>query len=134
MNEVDSKTGMKFWIAALAFSMLLMATTFALLATYLAEIKANTSAAIARADLVASRLNTLDTELAFLHRHILEQKSVVVVAPTESVAPTVSEGSDKPAVASPELPAIQPPTLSPSAATPPAVGPAPAPTPAPAKP
>ena len=108
MSEVDNnKVALRFWIGALAFSTLLLATTFALMASYLADIRSNTSAALVRTDLVNSRLNTLDSEISTIHRHIVEQK--VNAEPSELqqnaatnqapvVAPLADQGSAAPLV------------------------------------
>ena len=87
MSESDNdKASLKFWIAALAFSMLLLAVTFALLATYLADIKGNTSAALTRADFVMQRLNTLDMEMMEIHRHVMAEKTAPAVFSASSLS------------------------------------------------
>ena len=133
MDDEDSKSGLKFWIAALAFSTLMLATTFALLATYLAEIKSNTEIAITRSDMVADRLNNLDTELTVLHRQMVEQKESAAKPGTVTVAAPPPQGPAMavPAVPVPEgtaaAPAIQAPAMKgPEPAVPPASSPAPA--------
>ena len=116
MTEGDNeKVSLKFWISALAFCMLLMASTFALLASYLAEIKSNTVAALARTDIVTQHLNTLDAEVSAIHRHILSEKSANANAAPASVAVEVPvETKPAPAAA---LPAIQAPALAEPAVT-----------------
>lgn len=75
MTDSDNvKATLRFWIAALAFSVLLLAITFAVLAGFLADIKANTSAALLRTDIMSERLNILGTEISAINRHIVEAK------------------------------------------------------------
>ena len=109
----DDKNGLKIWIAALAFSMLLLAATFAILATYLADIKDNTLAAVTRTDFVTQRLNTLDMEVAEIHHYVIAGKTAPAAAagaPAAAIeAPAVSAPAAPSAAA---LPAIQSPTLA----------------------
>lgn len=150
MSDDDSeRVSLKFWIAALAFSSLLMASTFALLAIYLAEIKDNTSAALVRSDMVSQRLNNLDVEMSIVQKHVMADHATGVVPPAAVPAPvpeqiqipvngnetapaapapqaaTPASGQPVPLVApqpAPALPQIQSPTLE--TGTPPASQPA----------
>jgi hypothetical protein len=117
------RVGLKFWIAALAFSTLLLAVTFAMLAYYLAEIKGNTINALARADIVADRLDTIDKEIAAIHHHIVAEKpasapaaetGTVIQMPAATggadVAPPLVKDVTPPSA--PALPAVQPPAMT----------------------
>jgi hypothetical protein len=137
MNQPDNeRVGLKFWIAALAFSILLLASTFAMMAYYLADIESNTIAALNRAEIVAERLSTLDKEISAIHHHIImtekanqaaaqqpQPAGIAVPAKPEPIAPA-------PTVAAPVSPtqAIQPPPIqeiiTPQQPVPPATSPA----------
>jgi hypothetical protein len=150
MSEQDNKMSLHFWIAALAFSIIMLATTFAILAVYLAEIKSNTTLAITKAEIVADRLNTLDVELEAIHKHIMAQKMEQPVAAAS--APPAAATAAPPPVAAPVATATAPATTpaaapppsattvapaAPAASMPPIQAPslvAPAPAPAPAQP
>jgi hypothetical protein len=111
MNESDSeRLSLKFWIAALAFSLLLTALTFTLISTYLADIRNNTSAALLRAEVVTERLDTLNTEVLDLHRHMVAEKTPAGTASGIEV-PIANPAAPTPS-ANPELPPIQAPTLA----------------------
>lgn len=135
MHESDSdKISLKFWIAALAFSMLLLAVTFALMAIYLADIKSNTQSAWTRGDFVMERLNILDLEVAEIHRHMLAEKTLAAPSTAASgiEVPIANPAAPPLPSANPELPPIQTPTLAEpakegAASTPPASAAPPAP-------
>jgi hypothetical protein len=131
MSEDDNHSGLMFWIRSLAVSIVILAVTFALLISYLAEIKGNTAAVLARTESVAQHLNTLDAEILLIHNRIMEQKVPVaapVVAtehaptaqPEAAPAPTPESGASVtvpvPAVSVPPaagaLPNVQAPALS----------------------
>ena len=150
MTENDNnKVGIKFWIGALAVSVLLLAITFAAMAVYLGEIKNNTIAALARTDIVTEQLNALNAQVTAIHHQLVEEKAAANPAPapatpapeaaapvtTTAPAPVAETPAPAPAPVAPlvkdvtppsvpaALPAIQAPTL-------PAPTPAPAPAPA----
>jgi len=62
-ETMKCKKDLKFWIMSLVVSTLMLAVSFAILASYLAAIKENTSIA-------NQRLNALDAEVAVIHRHV----------------------------------------------------------------
>ena len=110
MNESDNeRLSLKFWIASLAFSLLLTALTFTLISTYLADIRNNTSAALLRAEVVTERLDTLNTEVLDLHRHMVAEKAPATASGIE--VPIANPAAPAPS-ANPELPPIQAPTLA----------------------
>lgn len=121
MTESDSeKVSLKFWISSLAFCMLLMAATFAVLASYLAEIKSNTAAALARADIVSQHLNTLDSEVSAIHHHILAEKFAASSSTSAPVPAQQAEAPAAPAAVEPTPVPVQPPA-APAAVAPTAV-------------
>jgi hypothetical protein len=133
--ETSNKTSLKIWITTLAISVFFVAMTFAILAGYLAEIKANTQASREDVELLSQRINSLDMEIASLHRHMMAQQATTTPSAPPAAAPPPSEA---PAAATGENGSviIHPPAIStPKAASVPETPPAAAvPAPAPAKP
>lgn len=107
--DADSRLTLKFWIAALAFSVLLLATTFAVMATYLAEIRSDTASAVIRADMIAQRLYILDAGIMSLNRQMIEQRAAAKAAATPQPENIVLPAD--PAVAEPLVKDVTPPEL-----------------------
>lgn len=94
MDSGNEKMGFKFWLMALALSVLMMATTFALMSVYLIDIKNNAEAANMRAETAMQRLVTLELELSAIHRHLLTEKvaSMAAAAGQEVPLPPAPSG------------------------------------------
>jgi hypothetical protein len=143
--ETSNKTSLKIWITTLAISVFFVAMTFAILAGYLAEIKANTQASREDMELLSQRINSLDMEIASLHRHMMAQQTppaanTAVPSPPEAPAPgtpaaPVSNMAPAPAGDNGSViihpPSISTPKAAPVPETPPT---APGSAPSPAKP
>jgi hypothetical protein len=128
MDKADAesdKLGLRFWIISLAGCIFFMAISFAFLAVYLSEIKANTYAAMMHSEALAQHLNAMDMEIAAIHRHILADKAgaaaiapppVAAIAPVTGAQPVVVP---QPMTVGTAVQAVVPP-IAPTSTTPPA--------------